>query len=41
MTEDEFRASDYNSSLLAKWVYEYNDAPEGTIFQQNPKQAAL
>lgn len=38
MTEDEFRASDYNSSLLAKWVYEYNDAPEGTIFQQNPKQ---
>ena len=37
MTEDEFRASDYNSSLLAKWVYEYN-APEGTIFQQNPKQ---
>ena len=38
MTEDEFRASDYNSSLLAKWVYEYNDAPAGTIFQQNPKQ---
>ena len=38
MTEDEFRASDYNSSLLAKWVYEYSDAPEGTIFQQNPKQ---
>ena len=38
MTEDEFHASDYNSSLLAKWVYEYNDAPEGTIFQQNPKQ---
>ena len=28
MTEDEFRASDYNSSLLAKWVYEYNDASD-------------
>ncbi len=36
MTEDEFRASDYNSSLLAKWVYEYNDAPEGTIFSAKP-----
>lgn len=38
MTEDEFRASDYNTTLSAKWVYEYNDAAEGTIFQQNPKQ---
>ena len=37
MTQDEFQASDYNAKLVAKWVYEYNDAPEGQIFQQNPK----
>lgn len=37
MTEDEYRASDFYSKLDPKWVYEYNEAPEGQIFQQNPK----
>lgn len=38
MTEEEFRASDYNSQLRMTPIYEYNSRyPEGTIFQQNPK----
>lgn len=38
MTEDEFRASDYNSLLTATWAEEYNSQyPAGTIIRQNPK----
>lgn len=38
MTEEEFRASEYNTQLRMTPVYEYNSRyPEGTIFQQNPK----
>ena len=37
MTEDEFRASDYNSKLHMVPVYEYNSSyDEGVIYQQNP-----
>ena len=37
MTEDEFRASEYNSLLKLQKEEEYSDEPAGTIVKQNPK----
>ena len=37
MTEDEFRASEYNSVLKLQKEEEYSDEPAGTIIKQNPK----
>ncbi len=37
MTEDEFRASEYNSLLKLQKEEEYSDKPAGTIVKQNPK----
>ena len=41
MTEDEFRASEYNSLLKLQKEEEYSDEPAGTIVKQNPKAAVL